>query len=156
MKYNKKLMEYNRLDNQVDRLYSAYLSSVGISETAMWILYSAYTSNGAVTQAEICENWCCAPQTIHSALKVLEKKGFVQILLAEGNKKNKYIHLTDEGVIMCRRIVEPLVSAENKAFSKLTDEEQKQLVSLFRKYSNALKREMRTIKEGADYDAKAD
>lgn len=149
IKYSKKLMEYNRIDNQTDRIYNTYLASAGISEKTMWILYSAYTSDGATTQAEICENWCCVPQTIHSALKVLEKKEIVQLSFIEGNRKSKHISLTDKGIQMCRQIVEPLVCAENAAFARLTEDEQKQLIALTRKYSNALKKETAALSVGS-------
>ena len=140
--FSKKLMEFNRLDNLMVQVYNGYLSSNGISMTTMWIIYSTYISNGTSTQKDICENWCCVPQTINSALKVLEKNGVVELSFTEGNRKSKQIRLTDKGMKLCMQLVEPLIHAENKAFSILTETEQELLVSLSQKYIEALQNEI--------------
>lgn len=154
-KYSKNLMDYNQLDSKIDRIYHDYLSASGFSLTTMWILYSAYTGERTPTQSEICETWRCSPQTINSALKVLEKKKIVELKLAAGNRKNKYIHLTDSGMELCEQLVEPLIEAENLAFSVLTVEEQENLIALFQKYSDALDHEIQRYRKGAAYDTKA-
>ena len=154
-RYSKNLMYYNQLDSKIDRIYHDYLSVSGFSLTTMWILYSAYTSERTPTQSEICETWRCSPQTINSALKVLEKKEIVQLNFAAGNRKNKYIHLTDRGMELCEQLVEPLIEAENLAFSVLTVEEQENLIALFQKYSDALDNEIQLHRKGTNYDTEA-
>ena len=79
---------------------------------------------------------------INSALKVLEKNGVVELSFAEGNRKSKQIRLTDKGMKLCMQLVEPLIHAENKAFSILTETEQELLVSLSQKYIEALQNEI--------------
>lgn len=139
---NKNLLEFNRLDNLLDQVYNSYLSSNGISMTTMWILYFTYMSNGTSTQKDICENWFYVSQTINSALKVLEKNGVVELYFAEGNRKSKQIRLTDKGVKQCIELVEPIIRAENNAFSVLTEAEQELLVSISKKYIDALQKEI--------------
>ena len=139
MLLNNNLIELNRVDNEMEQIFNGYLSASGISMTTMWILYSAYTGNGTTTQREICDNWFCAPQTINSAMKLLEKNGVIELLYADGNRKSKQVHLTQIGIEMCERLIYPLISAENEAISSLTVDEQTLLVALLAKYKNALK-----------------
>ena len=88
-------------------------------------------------------------------MKVLEKKEIVQLNFAARNRKNKYIHLTDRGMKLCEQLVEPLIQAENRAFSVLTVEEQENLIALFQKYSDALDNEIQLHRKGTDYDTEA-
>ena len=53
------------------------------------------------------------------------------------------------------REVEPLIQAENRAFSVLTVEEQENLIALFQKYSDALDNEIQLYRKGTDYDTEA-
>ena len=63
----------------------------------------------------------------------MEKKGFITLICQPGNKKNKYIHLTEAGEKIMEEIAVPLTEAEKEAFSALTQEEQDLLLPLLQK-----------------------
>ena len=69
----------------------------------------------------------------------MEKKGLITLLCQPGNKKNKYIHLTEAGAKLVDEIALPLMQAEREAFSALSEEEQALLLPLLQKHANALK-----------------
>ena len=63
----------------------------------------------------------------------------ITLICQPGNRKNKYIHLTEEGEKAVAKIVEPLTKAEKEALASLTQEEQDLLLPLLQKHANALK-----------------
>ena len=89
-------------------------------------------------QSDICRDWHCSLQTIHTTIKNMEKKGMITLLCQAGNKKNKYNHLTATGKQLIDSIMVPLVKAEEEAFGMLTVQEQDILLPLLQKYANAL------------------
>lgn len=136
--HTKEMAEFNRLYKETDNIYTRYAASQGISTTTLCVMYSLYCSDAPFTQSQLVEDWGIPMQTINSCLKAMEKNGVVQLEFAEGNRKSKRILLTDQGREMVRRIVAPLVEAENRAMDALEETERHQLMALTRKHSNLL------------------
>ena len=63
-----------------------------------------------------------------------------------GNRKNKRVALTAEGEDFARRVVDPLMSAERKAFRALDEGECMMLLSLMRKYTAILDGQVASIR----------
>lgn len=101
-------------------------------------------------QTDICRQWYYSLQTIHTTIKNMEKKGFITLICQPGNKKNKYIHLTEAGEKIMEEIAVPLTEAEKEAFSALTQEEQDLLLPLLQKHANALKAAVEKIHRPKD------
>ena len=136
------LAAFNQLYKEMDQIYHLYAKRYGISDTHLWILYSLYESDAVYTQREFCTAWYYPPQTINSALKGLEKQGFISLSPIPGNQKIKLLVLTNQGKELTQRIIAPLVSKERQAFVKLTQEERQALLSLTRKYVELLRTEV--------------
>lgn len=127
------LAEFNQLSKEFDEIYHQYAKRHGISSASLWLLYSLY-EGGSYTQREFCSEWHYPPQTINSALKNLEKQGFLTLDAIAGNQKNKQIVLTKRGQDVVEQVIAPLIAAERDAFQALTGEEQSILLSLTGKY----------------------
>ena len=136
------LAVFNQLYKEVDEIYQQYAKNHGISDTALWLLYSLYENSGTYTQRDVCADWHYPPQTINSALKSLEKQGVIVLEAVSGNQKNKRIFLTDKGQEISRTVIAPLVLAEQRTFRRLQEEERELLLSLTGKYVELLQKEM--------------
>lgn len=81
------LAEFNRLYKKMDEVYHHYAKGLGLSDMALWLLYSLYESGGPCTQRAFCAAWHHPPQTVNSALKKLEAEGLIERRPMPGNRK---------------------------------------------------------------------
>ena len=135
---SKKLEIVNQVCDRIDDIYYRYAGAFGVTDTELCILYSLHEHDGEYLQSDICRDWHCSLQTVHTAIKNMEKRGLIELTCQTGNKKNKYIHLSEAGKELIDRIMVPLVKAEEEAFGMLSEEEQDVLLPLLQKYANAL------------------
>ena len=83
-------------------------------------------------------------QTINSSIHNLEKKGY--IYFSNGTGRAKHINLTDEGKILIREKIYPIIKCENNSFSLLTEQEQTFVLNIFDKYIHSLHTEFNKLK----------
>ena len=83
------LRTYNRLFKENDELYHEIARCFGLSDCALWILYTIREEEQALTQSDICESLFLPRQTIHSAIKKLEEEGMLTLRYKEGNRNKK-------------------------------------------------------------------
>ena len=119
-----------RLDhgyNQVDKLYYEVARACGLPECSYWMIYDIVQHGGS--------------------LKHLSMRGLVDLVYAEGSRKNKVAQLTVEGTCFSKRFIAPALDAEVKALSTLTATERKRFEALVNKYDAALSLELTKLKE---------
>lgn len=143
---DQKMEELTQIYELVDDVYDGYAASFGITDAELWVLYALSRHNGDYLQTDICRRWYYSLQTIHTTIKNMEKKGLITLLCQPGNRKNKYLHLTEAGKRLTARIVKPLMLAEKAAFSALTGEEQARLLPLLQKHAQALQTEVEKLR----------
>lgn len=107
------------------------------------MLYALVQNQGTMPLRDLSDLWSYSKQTVNSALKSLETKELVAISYAEGSRKNKDVALTTTGEHFCDQYITPALHAELRAFSALTSDERLQLMSLARRYTNALAKEIK-------------
>lgn len=130
----------NKLYKEQQDIYHSYSSKIGIPETVFWILYCIYTFEQPCTQQDLCAEMLITKQTVNSAVKNLEKNGVLVLRKAEEtSSKKKYLELTGKGLKFCRESIEPLLMAEEQAFTKMTDRERKSFLTLTKKQNDLLK-----------------
>lgn len=144
------LAEYNRLYKENDELYRNAAKALGLSDCAFWILYFLRESVGqpdcGLTQSGICSAIYAPKQTVNSSLKKLEEDGVIE--LAEGtDRRSKPVCLTEKGMALAGQTVDRVLEAEQRAFGKMTADEQTLFLELFRKYTNLLKTEIKGIRK---------
>lgn len=125
--------EFNRVYKETNDIYRRKAADYGLSESAFWILYSVREGIGKVTQSRICFEACLPKQTVNSALKKLEADGVI-LLIPEIGGRGKVIELTEKGTKLAEATVDNVLNAEKSAMSKLSDDEQRQLIGLTRRY----------------------
>ena len=135
---SKKVEIVNQLCDKIDDIYYRYAGAFGVTDTELCVLYSLLEHDGEYLQSDIGRDWYCSLQTVHTAIKSMEKRGLIELTCQTGNKKNKYIHLSEVGKKLITKIMIPLVQAEEEAFGMLSDEEQNMMLPLLQKYANAL------------------
>ena len=140
------LAVFNRLYKEMDEIYHIYAKQRGISDTALWLLYSLCERKTEYTQKEFCEVWHYPPQTVNSILKNLQRQGLLELEPSPDNRKNKWIVVTEKGEELVKNAIEPLIAGEERAFQALTENERKTLLALTEKYVELLRSEVGKIK----------
>ena len=141
---DKKLLEYNSIIKENDRLYHEAAKTFGLPDCAFWILYVLRESDIKLTQSEICHAIYYPKQTVNSSLKKLETNGYIQ-LKQISNHRNKQIYLTPKGIQLSGMTVDKVMDIEHRALMELGNEEQEVFIRLFRKYTNILKNNMQKL-----------
>lgn len=129
--------ELDRLNKQTDDLYHAIALKAGISDTAFMVLYYIRELGDGCLQKDICNRCFLSKQTIHSAVRKLEKSELLRSHAGKG--RDRHLFLTENGEAFVREKVVPVFWAENRAFAVLTPQEQKELVRLNQKYLDQLR-----------------
>ena len=133
----RQLSEYNRLYKENTAIYHAVSAGLGMTESTFWILYTLRAEESPVTQSDMCAVLGYPKQTVNSALKKLEQEGLLTLSGGSG-RGGKPIRLTETGVKLAERTVDPVIEAEQKALLDLSADEQAQMLRLMRRYNDAL------------------
>ena len=115
----------------------------GLSDSAMWILCTMREANRELTQSEIAQEMSMSRQTVNSAIKNLEKQGYLQLEAVSGDRRNKTLSFTEEGEAFAKKTVDRVLSLEHQVFENLEVEEQEKITQILRKYT-------RFMREGAE------
>ena len=141
------LVDFDRMLNGLDHIYSEFSHTCGLSDCAYWMLVDTSTAGGSVAVSRLTSEWFYSKQTINSAIKTLTARGFATLEFAEGSRKNKVVCLTEEGVRFARRYAVPAQKAEQQAFEALEPWEQREIMRLIGKFSQVLGDECETFKQ---------
>ena len=141
------LVDFDRLLNGLDHIYSEFSRACGLSDCAYWMLVDTSTAGGSVAVSRLTSEWFYSKQTINSAIKTLTARGFATLEFAEGSRKNKVVRLTDEGRQFAERYALPSLKAEQRAFGALEPWEQREILRLIGKFSRVLGDECEAFKQ---------
>ena len=147
---NKKWELIGKLNKEFDELYHKIASYYNLSDSSFWILYTLYENKKGCTQKEICSDWYFSKQTIHSAIKELQKKQYIVLNYEEPNRKNKIIRLTQTGLEATKNSVAKVMEAENAAFSTFDENEFNHVIHFFQIQLSSLKKEVNKIIGGKE------
>ena len=111
---NKKSMEFDRFLKELNEKYSELASVIGFSERGFVILYALVELGNGCLQKDIVNQYYLNKQTINSAVKSLEKNGY--IYLEKGHGRNMHIYLTALGEKFAKEKIIPLIKAEDRGF----------------------------------------
>lgn len=140
-KIRQQLSFFNNLYRKADKIYHEAARNYGFSDCAFWIIYELRESEMHYTQTMLCNMIFQPKQTINSALKKLEKDGYLE-LKHTSNQKSKEISLTDKGVRLSENSIDKIIEAECRAFSGLSDEERTSFLELQEKLFINLQKEL--------------
>lgn len=145
MKLDAQLKELNRLYKETDDMYHDISVGLGLSDSAMMILYGICQSAEPCTQRDICNQWSLKKQTINSAIGSLIKSGYLFTRPSDSDCRNKFIELTEQGRKLVEKTVLPLLEAEKNAFSCFTAGERELLLKLTAKHVGFLQAETKKL-----------
>ena len=131
------LFEYNSIIQETNEIYRGAARRLGLSESTFWILYALRTSAIPMTQSGLRSALCLPKQTVNSALKSLERSGFIE-LDGPGGVKGKAVLLTEAGRRLTEDTAGRVVRAEVEAFSKLGSEERHAFLGLMHSFTALL------------------
>lgn len=133
--------DFNRLYNENGQLYHRVARSCGLSDCALWLLYTLRAEDTPLTQTQLSETLSLSRQTVNSALKKLVEAGYLRLEAVNGNLKNKQVSITEAGDAYLHRTVDRVFSLEDAAVSRLTAEERAALLALGQKLLDAFRAE---------------
>ena len=139
----KRYQEFISASKEIDDVYHMLALKFGLSDSAMWILCTMREANRELTQAEIAQEMSMRRQTVNSAIKNLEKQGYLRLEAVSGDRRNKILSFTEEGETFVKRTVDRVLSLEHQVFENLEVEEQEKITQILRKYT-------RFMREGAE------
>mgnify|MGYP001026854856 CR=1 FL=1 len=128
-------------NKEQDSIYHNVAVKYGLSDTAMWVLYNVYASKEAVSQQGLCHQCFFAKQTVNSAIANLTKSGYVTLEVISGTRNQKKILFTKAGAALAEKTIKPLIEAESRAYSILTQEELKTYLEMTIRLTAALREE---------------
>lgn len=140
-------VDFDRLLNRLDHIYSEFSRACGLSDCAYWMLVDTSTAGGSIAVSCLTSEWFYSKQTINSAIKTLTARGFATLEFAEGSRKNKVVRLTEAGMRFAEQYALPAQEAEQQAFEVLEPWEQREIMRLIEKFSHALGDECDVFKQ---------
>lgn len=140
-------VDFDRLLNGLDHIYSEFSRACGLSDCAYWMLVDTSTAGGSIAVSRLTSEWFYSKQTINSAIKTLTARGFATLEFAEGSRKNKVVRLTEAGMRFAEQYALPAQEAEQQAFEVLEPWEQREIMRLIEKFSHALGDECNVFKQ---------
>lgn len=139
-------MALTQISKQADELYHRYGVFAGLSDSAIWVLYTLYEKEEVTyTQNDLVSMWFYPKQTINYAVNCLAKNGWIQMEQLPGGRNRKALHLTTEGERLCEEKILPLMLAEEKSLIRLTEEERALLLQLNEKQLSYFEEEILKI-----------
>ena len=149
-------VDFDRMLNGLDRIYSEFARACGLSDCAYWMLVDTSAAGGSVAVSRLTSEWFYSKQTINSAIKTLTARGLATLEFAEGSRKNKVVCLTEEGRQFAERYALPAQEAEQQAFEVLEPWEQREIMRLIGKFSHALGDECDAFKQHIAAESQAE
>jgi DNA-binding MarR family transcriptional regulator len=91
--------------------------------TEQWVVIDILLDNNGLTQNEIAGRLYKNPPTISRILDLLAKKGIVERVAAQDDRRSFEIHLTSEGKTIGEKCKEIALELRSKSWEHLSDEE---------------------------------
>jgi len=132
------------INQQIKELVGIYRSAYNttdISDNEFWIWYALIVMDGDFTQQDICSTWTFSKQTVNTIITNMVKKGYATLEVVPGTKNRKLIRLTDAGQKYGESVVLPVFEAEQRAFAKLSEDDQLAFGKFLGSYIHNLKEE---------------
>lgn len=134
---------FNYLTSEIDAAYHEAALKLGLSDSAMQILYAVCNHGEPCPLRDICRLSGTSKQTINSALRRLEAEGILYLEPLGGKKKQ--VCLTDCGRDTVERTVMRLIQVENDIFDSWTKAEREAYIALTQKYLSSFKERLREM-----------
>ena len=102
------LEQFNRQTRRADALYHRAAAHFNQSDCVNWLLYVLLNEHRSYSQQDLCEEWMYTKQTINSAVRALQEKGYVTLESAPDHRRRKLVRLSEAGREAARQLRESL------------------------------------------------
>lgn len=126
------MKRFNYLTSEIDAAYHEAALKLGLSDSALLILYTICNYGDACLLHDITRLSGISKQTVNSALRKLESEGIVYLEAFCGRKKK--VCLTEKGKLFAKGTVCRVIEIENAIFGSWTETERKLYIELTQKY----------------------
>lgn len=126
------MKRYNYLFGETEAVYHEMALKLGLSDSAMRILYTICDSGSCCLLKDICRRSGLSKQTVNSALRKLEAEGI--IYLERVGSKNKNVCFTEEGACLAERTAGRILEVENEIFASWPKEDVEKYMELTEKF----------------------
>lgn len=134
-----------RILDQQKSIYENYAKENGLQGRSLQLLLWIYYNQKGVSQSYLVEKTLLSKQVVNATIQVWQKKGYIELVSTENDKRQKLVKLTEKGNQISKKILDPLETVEVRALSTLSNEERQLFQTLFSKYTQALKKEMEAL-----------
>lgn len=134
-----------RILDQQKSIYENYAKENGLQGRRLQILLWIYYNQKGVSQSYLVEKTLLSKQVVNATIQVWQKKGYIELVSTENDKRQKLVKLTEKGNQISKKILDPLETVEVRALSTLSYEERQLFQTLFSRYTQALKKEMEAL-----------
>lgn len=129
---------YCRLRDEQFSLYDAFAKRHGMLTNTLLVVNALFYAKEGLTQRQICEATFESKQTVSLIVGRLKKEGSVIVEPSEGDRREKTVHMTEEGRVRYEDPIRHITWAEDMAMAMFTLEEQQALNDLSRKFTDRL------------------
>lgn len=133
----------NYLLSEIDAAYHEANQRLGLSDSAMQILYVICHHGEECLLSEICRMSGTSKQTINSALRNLEKVDYVRLESLAGRRKR--VCLTERGKELAGATALRLIGMENDVFGSWTKQEREQYLALTQRYLTSFRDKVKEL-----------
>lgn len=137
------LKRYNYLLNEMDAVYHEAAFKLGLSDSAMIILYTVCNHGEECLLNDITHFTGISKQTINSALRKLEADDI--IYLKNMDKKKKMVCLTAKGKDFVQHTVVKILQIENEILGSWSEQEWTEYIDLTQRFLNGLKSKVKEL-----------
>ena len=121
------LHNYYAVWQECNYVYGEWAKAHGLSINSLFVLSAIHEGGEGCTQKKISQRWMIPKQTVNMILKDFQKKGLVELLPLQKDKRNKQICFTQAGADYANTIITKLRKAELYAVEKVGAEGMGQL-----------------------------
>lgn len=140
---SKDLKHFNHLITEMDAAYHEISLKLGLSDSAMSILYTICNYGESCLLQDICRQSGLSKQTINSALRKLETGNILYLEMA--GAKSKRVTLTDAGKALAQKTALQVINTENEIFASWSREDVEKYLELTEDYLTALKEKAKQL-----------
>ena len=126
------MRRFNNLLGEIDAAYHEANQRLGLTDSAMQVLYVLCNDGGESLLSRICRISGASKQTINSALRGLEKEDYIRLETLPGRLRK--VCLTQRGRELAQGTALRLIGVENAVFGGWTTEERETYLALTQRY----------------------
>lgn len=140
---SKEMKRFNYLLGETEAIYHEFSLRLGLSDSAMKVLYTICDNGGSCLLQEICRRSGLSKQTLNSAIRKLEREGVLYLESTGGRVKK--VCLTDEGETLVSRTALRIIKMENAIFSFWPKEDVETYLELTERFLLDLKKKAKEL-----------